>query len=136
MSTDPAPTFDLTFPPLVLLVVPDWDQGRLLRSRLAMQGFDAFIALTPDDAMELMQIHACDIVMVDLPTFGMEGLRLFDRIRGLGGNIGLVALGLDSSRDDRTVDARLPLHPEASVLGLTLAATLALRERRNVALSA
>ena len=128
MRPDPVALSDLPAPPLVLIVAPDWDYGRFLRSHLALQGFDAFIALSLEDATELMSIHVCDIVMADISYFGTAVLEFFQRVRARSPQVCLVAIGPEAhSGDGSTIDALLPAHPDAAILGLTLAAMMSRR---------
>ena len=121
-----APEQDLPLPPLVLIVAPDWETGRILRARLSMQGFDVFIALSITDAMELLEIHLCDIVIVDTGYFGPAAMAFFHHLRARSAEVCLVAMGAAQS-DGLAIDAELPAYPDAAALRQTLASLLSRR---------
>jgi CheY-like chemotaxis protein len=70
--------------PLSILVVDDHADGaESLAAVLRLEGHQVFVALQPDNALRMAQLHPPDVVLMDLRLPDMNGYDLAQRLRAL-----------------------------------------------------
>jgi DNA-binding NtrC family response regulator len=65
----------------LLLVDDEVEILKMLKRRLAMEGFEVFTASTPREALELMPEHLFNIVITDIRMPEMTGIALVKELR-------------------------------------------------------
>lgn len=70
---------------VALLVEDDPAVVDLIRSNLRVRGFDTLVSVDGSNALELLEAHAPDIVLLDLILPGADGLELCRRMRERSG---------------------------------------------------
>ncbi len=81
----------------ILVVEDKGDIAEMFAAFLQSHGYDAEIALAPDEGLRLAAGHRYDLIMLDLMMPGMNGL---DFAEGVRGHDGLTPILMVTGRDD------------------------------------
>jgi DNA-binding NarL/FixJ family response regulator len=94
-------------PALRVLLVDDHTFFRTgLRNLLADMGFDVLEARNGELALEIVRVHAIDVVLMDLHMPGMSGIEATRQLKAVAPDIRIVMLTVSAEQDD-IVDAVL-----------------------------
>jgi DNA-binding NtrC family response regulator len=65
----------------ILLVDDEQDFVEVLSARMAEDGFDTFVALSGEEALDALEENPPDVMVLDLRMPGLGGLEVLDRVR-------------------------------------------------------
>lgn len=80
--TEDKGTSDSSEKPATILVVDDNEMNRdLLSRRLARRDFDVALAEDAFEALEWLESHDCDLILLDIMMPGMSGVEMLEKVR-------------------------------------------------------
>ena len=89
--------------PKVLMVDDEVDYLTLLKLKLVNEGFDVVATDNAEEALKLMAQEKPDLAVVDVIMPGMDGLALFRKMRGGGGDLADTPVIVLTAKDDTQV---------------------------------